>query len=96
MMQPTNEDRVLDSACGSGGFLLHALDAVRKEADDYYDMDTTEHYKHWHEFAKNRLFGAEINEEIARVAKMNMIIYNDGHIKRETACYNLPCIVGLE
>jgi type I restriction enzyme M protein len=79
MMQPTNEDRVLDPACGSGGFLLHALDAVRKEADDYYDVDTNEHYKHWHEFAKNRLFGAEINEEIARVAKMNMIIHDDGH-----------------
>jgi type I restriction enzyme M protein len=79
MMKPTNEDWVLDPACGSGGFLLHALDAVRKEASDYYDEGTTEHYKHWHDFAKNRLFGIEINEEIARVAKMNMIIHDDGH-----------------
>lgn len=79
MMKPTNEDLVLDPACGSGGFLLHALEAVRREADDYYDEGTNEHYKHWHDFAKERLFGLEINEEIARVAKMNMIIHDDGH-----------------
>ncbi|MGD0282678.1 MAG: N-6 DNA methylase [Dissulfurispiraceae bacterium] len=79
IMKPTNEDLVLDPACGSGGFLLHALEAVRREADDYYDKGTTEHYKHWHDFAKERLFGLEINDEIARVAKMNMIIHDDGH-----------------
>ncbi len=79
MLKPTNEDLVLDPACGSGGFLLHALDAVRREADDYYDEGTAEHFRHWHDFAKNRLFGLEINDEIARVAKMNMIIHDDGH-----------------
>ncbi len=79
MLKPTNEDLVLDPACGSGGFLLHALEAVRREADDYYDDGTTEHYRHWHDFAQKKLFGVEINEEIARVAKMNMIIHDDGH-----------------
>jgi type I restriction enzyme M protein len=79
MLKPTNEDLVLDPACGSGGFLLHALEAVRREAGDYYDDGTTEHYRHWHDFAKEKLFGVEINEEIARVAKMNMIIHDDGH-----------------
>ncbi len=79
MMRPTNEELVLDPACGSGGFLLHVLDAVRREAIDFADEGTEEHYKHWHEFAQKRLFGVEINEEIARVAKMNMIIHDDGH-----------------
>jgi type I restriction enzyme M protein len=79
MMRPSNDDLVLDPACGSGGFLLHALDAVRREAGEYYDEGTTEHYRHWHDFAQNRLFGIGINEEIARVAKMNMIIHDDGH-----------------
>lgn len=79
MMQPSNDDLVLDPACGSGGFLLHALDAVRREASEYYEPDSTDHYKHWHDFAQKRLFGIEINEEIARVAKMNMIIHDDGH-----------------
>ena len=73
------EDRVIDPACGSGGFLLYALDAVRKEATQYYDPASTEHYRRWHDFASRRLFGIEINDEIARVAKMNMIIHDDGH-----------------
>lgn len=79
MMQPSDEDRVLDPACGSGGFLLYALDAVRREAGEYYEEGTSEHFKHWHDFAEKRLFGIEINDEIARVAKMNMILHDDGH-----------------
>ncbi len=80
-----HESLVLDTSCGSGGFLLHALDKVRKEANEYYpdyktDPDESkQHYTHWHEFAANNLFGIEINEQIARVAKMNMIIHDDGH-----------------
>jgi len=77
---------VLDTSCGSGGFLLHALDKVRKQAGDYYPdeikTDTRpegkNHYNHWHNFAAHNLFGIEINEKIARVAKMNMIIHDDG------------------
>lgn len=37
MMRPSHEEYVLDPACGSGGFLLYALDEVRREADAYYD-----------------------------------------------------------
>ncbi len=71
---------MLDPACGSGGFLLYALDAVRREAHDYHpDANSVEHYKHWHDFAEKQLFGIEINDEICRVAKMNMIIHDDGH-----------------
>lgn len=73
------EDDVIDPACGSGGFLLHALDHVRKQASQYYDEDSKEHFNYWHTFAEKRLFGIEINEEIARVAKMNMIVHDDGH-----------------
>lgn len=79
MMQPGNDEFVLDPACGSGGFLLHALDSVRRKASDYHDEDSPEHRLHWHDFAQKRLFGIEINDEIARVAKMNMILHDDGH-----------------
>ena len=77
--------KVLDTSCGSGGFLLYALDKVRQQADKKYedyktDPDERELWKkHWHDFAEKRLFGIEINESIARVAKMNMIIHDDGH-----------------
>ena len=84
----TNENKVLDTSCGSGGFLLHALDKVRKQADQkakegYFDPTTPEGYKEhfdfWHDFAEHNLFGIEISEGIARTAKMNMIIHDDGH-----------------
>ena len=74
-----HENLILDPACGSGGFLLHAMDYIRKQASDYYDEESREHYTHWHDFAEKRLFGIEVNDSIARVAKMNMIIHDDGH-----------------
>ena len=79
MAKPNHEERVLDPACGSGGFLLHAMDHILKQASEYYTDGSTEHYTHWHEFAEKRLFGIEVNDSIARVAKMNMIIHDDGH-----------------
>jgi type I restriction enzyme M protein len=79
MLDIKADDTVIDPACGSGGFLLHALDHVRKLAGEYYDEDSKEHFDYWHSFAEKRLFGIEINEEIARVAKMNMIVHDDGH-----------------
>ncbi len=72
-------DTVIDPACGSGGFLLHALDYVRNRASEFYPIDSLQHFSYWHDFAEKRLFGIEINEEIARVAKMNMIVHDDGH-----------------
>ena len=79
MVTPHHEELILDPACGSGGFLLHAMDYIRKQASDYYDKESREHYLHWHDFAEKRLFGIEVNDSIARVAKMNMIIHDDGH-----------------
>lgn len=81
MMKPEHDWDVLDPACGSGGFLLHALDYMRKQAADYYDKDTqaVDYFNYWHDFASKHLYGIEINDEIARVAKMNMIVHDDGH-----------------
>lgn len=74
-----HKSRVLDTSCGSGGFLLYALDKIRQQASEFYDEETIEHFRHWHDFAEKNLFGIEINEQIARTAKMNMIIHDDGH-----------------
>ncbi|MBS0556643.1 MAG: restriction endonuclease subunit M [Proteobacteria bacterium] len=79
MMQPRAKDRVLDPCCGSGGFLLHALDAVRNEANRKHRVGEPQHWQHWHDFAQRNLFGIEINLDIARVAKMNMIMHDDDH-----------------
>ena len=79
MLDIQASDFVMDPACGSGGFLLHSLDHVRKQASEFYEENSKEHFDYWHSFAEKRLFGVEINEEIARVAKMNMIVHDDGH-----------------
>lgn len=79
MMKPKHDWDVLDPSCGSGGFLLHALDYMRKQASEYYDKGTVDYFNYWHEFASKHLYGIEINDEIARVAKMNMIVHDDGH-----------------
>jgi len=77
MIEPKQEYKVIDPSCGSGGFLLYAMDEVRAFADANYDE--FEAFTHWHNFAEKRLFGIEINDQIARVCKMNMIIHDDGH-----------------
>lgn len=77
----TNQSRVLDTSCGSGGFLLYSLDKVREQASEFFDKakEEKDHFRHWHDFAEKNLFGIEINDQIARTAKMNMIIHDDGH-----------------
>jgi type I restriction enzyme M protein len=74
-----NNSKVLDPACGSSGFLLHALDKVRTQAGEYWEAGTADHHRHWHDFASNNLYGIELNRSLARVSKMNMIIHDDGH-----------------
>jgi len=81
----TNESKVLDTSCGSGGFLLYALNKVRAQANVIYPnhkndiKQNQKHFRFWHDFAEKNLFGIEINEQISRAAKMNMIIHDDGH-----------------
>jgi len=79
ILNPERKQLVLDPACGSGGFLLYALDHVRREADQKKKRGTIDHFQFWHDFAEKNLFGIEVNDELARVAKMNMIIHDDGH-----------------
>ena len=81
----TKDSKVLDTSCGSGGFLLYALNKVREQATEYYpnySKDAKQYAKwfpYWHDFAEKNLYGIEISEQISRAAKMNMIIHDDGH-----------------
>ena len=80
MLSPTSRDVVLDPACGSGGFLImtlkYVLDHLR---DDNPNLDAAEIYASLRAFAEKNVFGADINERMARVTKMNMIMHGDGH-----------------
>ena len=90
------DSKVLDTSCGSGGFLLYALNKVRTKASQLYPKYKTDtrQYKHWfsywHDFAANNLYGIEISEQISRAAKMNMIIHDDGHTNVITSDSLIP------
>lgn len=74
--------RVLDPACGTGGFLVYLLkdstDRLRKRLDQGEILDST--YKKIVEKIRRDVFhGGDANEGVAAAAKMNMIIAGDGH-----------------
>ncbi|UEC42256.1 MAG: Site-specific DNA-methyltransferase (adenine-specific) [Methanothrix sp.] len=80
MVDPNMDDVVLDPACGSGGFLImvikYVLEKIKKNLPNLTDADI---YSQIKQFAENDIFGVDINERMARVSKMNMIMHGDGH-----------------
>lgn len=87
MLEPMRRDKVIDPACGSGGFLLQAMDRVRKDAEARLrPANALDAWKNW---ALRRLHGIEINEQISRIAMMGMIIHEDGHT-------NIKCTDALQ
>jgi len=78
MLDPDWNDWVVDPACGSGGFLLYAWDHVHKRLARDYAGDHDAILRLDWEFSHKHIFGAEINERIARIAMMDMVIHEDG------------------
>ena len=80
MAAPDRSSVVLDPACGSGGFLIMALKYVlenmRRTQPNLADPEI---YAELRAFAEKSVFGADINERMTRVTKMNMIMHGDGH-----------------
>src|SRR3989337_63300 len=77
VLAPTHKDYVLDPACGSGGFLLHSMKYVREQLLRTHREKEAERLN-W-TFSHDRVFGVEINDQIARVAMMDMVLHDDGH-----------------
>lgn len=68
VLNVTHKDKVLDPACGTGGFLVATYDHVRKKSDkSQLDMFKTE-----------GIFGIEQDPEIVALALVNMIFRGDG------------------
>ena len=90
MMNPTENDRVLDPACGSGGFLVMVLDHVRKQiaAELYPELDgpllaekfnSLEVNERVREYAERSIFGFDFDPDLKKAARMNMVMAGDGH-----------------
>lgn len=80
MLDPDENDRIIDPACGSAGFLImairHVKDRIKREMPNLRFSDIKDKIRF---FAEHNLFGIDINDRMARVAKMNMIMHGDGH-----------------
>lgn len=88
MLNPQEHDKLLDPACGSGGFLLYSLRKVIDEIKSQYYGDNDLIGRKEYDFAHYNIYGIEINDKIARVAMMDMVINDDGHT-------NIECNTGL-
>lgn len=80
MIPPSQNSITLDPSCGSGGFLVMAIQSTSERLkQEYPNLSHTEINAKVRYFAENYIFGADINDRMARVAKMNMIMHGDGH-----------------
>jgi len=65
-------DKVFDPACGTGGFLVSALDTMRKTCGNKLSNKAFDIFK------ENCLFGVEQRDDIYALALVNMIFRGDG------------------
>jgi type I restriction enzyme M protein len=78
LVTPCIGDKVIDPACGSGGFLIRVYD-VLKEMTLTSDLSPSEKKAKLRELAQSSLVGIDWEPRAARTCKMNMIIHGDGH-----------------
>ena len=90
MINPKLDEKVLDSSCGTGGFLVTAMTHVIKEIEreieqqlgmkrEEWDSNTTRNFNdRISEMAKNNFYGFDINPDLVKATKMNMVMNNDG------------------
>lgn len=74
--------KVLDPACGTGGFLVYLLqDSLSKLQKKLQNREITQatYEKLSKQIKEDVFFGSDANEGVAASAKMNMIIAGDGH-----------------
>ena len=89
MLDPRPGERLLDPACGTGGFLITAMNhALSRLADSeraqWTDPESPtqgeldELYRKRASYLSSMVFGLDLNPALVRAAKMNMVMNNDG------------------
>jgi type I restriction enzyme M protein len=106
ILAPEPGERVLDPACGSGRFLVACLDRFRERcarqsssrgANDFELRrlrNSKEILGKAADYARACLFGIDVDPELQRAAKMNMLINNDGH--GNIHCFNTLAVTRTE
>ena len=90
MINPRIDERVLDSSCGTGGFLVQAMTHVIAQLEAEFSASMGIPKKDWDgdtvkvfqdrisEMASTSFFGFDINPDLVKATKMNMVMNNDG------------------
>ena len=89
MLDPGPGDVVLDPACGTGGFLTiamnHVIGKIRaseqakwRSLENPTETDILELLIKIREYADQRVVGVDINPNLVKASKMNMVMNNDG------------------
>lgn len=78
MLNPKRKDYIIDPACGSAGFLLHAMEYVWQK----YSMKT---YRKRSDYAGKYLWGIDFEERTTKISRALMLIAGDGktHIYKQ-------------
>lgn len=87
MVDPQPGKRVFDPACGSGGFLVVALAHQRRRmlaemgvsVESVLPSELKKIEVPLRKYAKDSLFGADVDPELRKTSRMNMVMNNDGH-----------------
>lgn len=90
MINPGADEKVLDSSCGTGGFLVIAMTHVIEKLEKQFEAELGMLKNEWSpeaintfrdrisEMAKSNYFGFDINPDLVKATKMNMVMNNDG------------------
>lgn len=88
MVDPQPGCRILDPACGSGGFLIVALNHARRRIlseigcphPDYpVQRELKKAIPKIRRYAGESLFGFDVDSDLRKAARMNMVMNGDGH-----------------
>jgi type I restriction enzyme M protein len=86
ILSPKEDERVLDPACGTGGFLVatlaYMMKRFREEEEVRPEEESTEEFESLHDrlrnFASNQVFGCDFDPFLVRATQMNMVMAGDG------------------
>ena len=90
MINPKINERVADTSCGTGGFIVTAMTHVISKIEQSFVSELGVEKKDWDadtirafqdkisEVAGTYFFGFDINPDLVKATKMNMVMNNDG------------------
>ncbi|HUT99467.1 MAG TPA: N-6 DNA methylase [bacterium] len=92
MLEPTVDERVLDPACGTGGFLVVAMNYVGDVLRQAFEEELGKTQKEWsdtekdtfarkiRQVAEENFIGFDLSTTLVKATKMNMVMNNDGNV----------------